>query len=107
MLLPATRSDDEGHLLEGIRRSGLPMTGPTRWVCTMTSVSLWIRNLEHQPSTDLWMRGERRPIRAQVMTAERGTEPEEMDDRLAQPVFSALRALVAAGFSVSVLEFET
>ena len=67
--------------------------------------SNWIRNLEHQPNTHLWMNGERRQVRAKIMTAERSPEPVEMDDRVAAPVFSALRALVTAGFSVSVLEF--
>ncbi|MBW2243067.1 MAG: nitroreductase family deazaflavin-dependent oxidoreductase [Deltaproteobacteria bacterium] len=66
--------------------------------------SNWIRNLEHQPSTHLWMNGERRRVRAHVMNASLGRDPEEMSDRMARPLFTALRAMVTAGFSVSVLD---
>jgi hypothetical protein len=50
------------------------------------------------------MNGERRPVRAKIMSSREGPEPEEMTDRVARPVFAALRAMVTAGFSISILD---
>ena len=69
-----------------------------------TRRSQWIRNLKHQPNTHLWMNGERRPVRAHVLDSSRRHEPDRMAERVARPLRLAVRALVAAGFAVSVLE---
>jgi hypothetical protein len=66
--------------------------------------SNWIRNLEDQPRTHLWMNGERRPVRAHVLSSSRGEATDGMVDRVARPLRPAVRAMVAAGFAVSVLE---
>ncbi len=66
--------------------------------------SNWIRNLEDQPRTHLWINGERRPVRAHVLYASQGGETGGMVDRVARPLRPAVRAMLAAGFAVSVLE---
>lgn len=66
--------------------------------------SNWIRNLEDQPSTHLWMNGKRRPVRARVMSPDGGGEPEWMSGGVERPLFATLQAMVAAGFSVSLLD---
>ncbi len=66
--------------------------------------SNWIRDLEVRPRTHLWMNGERRPVRAHVLDSSRGHEPGGPVDRVAGPFRPALRAMIAAGFAVSVLE---
>ncbi len=65
--------------------------------------SNWIRNLEDRPKTHLWMNGERRPVRAHVLNSS-GHEPDGTVERVARPLRPAVRALLAAGFAVSVLE---
>ena len=69
-----------------------------------TGRSQWIRNLEHQPKTHLWMNGERRPVRAHILNSSRRHEPDGTAERVARPLRPAVRALVAAGFVVSVLD---
>lgn len=95
------------------RRTGRTYTSPLfamragrRVVVTTyrTERSHWIRNLKHQPKTHLWMNGERRPVRAHVLNSSRRHEPDGMPERVARPLRPAVRALVAAGFAVSVLE---
>ena len=66
--------------------------------------SNWIRNLEDQPRTHLWMNGERRPVRAHILNPSRRHDPDGMTERIARPLRPAVRALVAAGFVVSVLD---
>ena len=69
--------------------------------------SHWIRNLKHQPETHLWMNGERKPVRAHVLDPSQchdADAPDSIAERIARPVLHALRALLAAGFAVSVLE---
>ena len=66
--------------------------------------SHWIQNLESQPRTHLWMNGERRPVHAHVMSSKRSVEPDGIADRVARPLRPAIRAMLAAGFAVSVLE---
>ncbi len=66
--------------------------------------SNWIRNLEDRPKTHLWMNGERRPVRAHILNSSRRHEPDGMAERVARPLRPAVRALVAAGFAVSVLD---
>jgi hypothetical protein len=69
-----------------------------------TTRSQWTRNLKHQPTTHLWINGERRPVRAHVVDSSQHREPDGMAERIARPLRPAVRALVAAGFAVSVLE---
>jgi hypothetical protein len=69
-----------------------------------TGRSHWIRNLEDRPRTHLWMNGERRPVRAHVLNSSRRHEPDGMAERVARPLRPAVRALMAAGFAVTVLE---
>lgn len=66
-----------------------------------TDGSQWIRNLEEQPETHLWMNGRRRPVRASVLRE--GTKPEEAM-QFGHRAWQSARALLAAGFAVSVLE---
>ncbi len=66
--------------------------------------SNWIRNLEDQPRTHLWMNGERRPVRAHVLNPRWGKQEDGLSDRIARPLRPAVRAMVAAGFAVSLLE---
>ena len=66
--------------------------------------SNWIRNLENQPKTHLWMNGERRPVRAHLLNPRRSKEEDGLRDRIARPLRPAVRAMMAAGFAVSVLE---
>ena len=95
------------------RRTGRKYTSPLwamrigrRVVVTTyrTERSHWIRNLKHQPKTHLWMNGERRPVRAHLLNSSRRHDPDGMAGRVARPLRPAVRALVAAGFAVSVLE---
>lgn len=67
-----------------------------------TERSHWVRNLEKQPEAHLWLNGERRAVRAIVLQgdAESGAARARLSDRVWRPV----RALLAAGFAVSVLE---
>ena len=64
--------------------------------------SQWVRNLEEQPETHLWLNGRRKPYRALVLRE--GAEPEDAGLRFGQRVWQSARALLAAGFTVSVLE---
>ena len=64
--------------------------------------SHWIRNLEAWPRTHLWMNGRRRPYRARVVGG--GGRNDTLEAILERPLWPAVRALVAAGFAVSVLE---
>ena len=95
------------------RRTGRKYTSPLLAVRVGRSVvvttyrtqgSNWIRNLEDQPRTHLWMNGERRPVHAQVLSSNQSGELRETVERVARPLQPAVRALVAAGFAVSVLE---
>ena len=95
------------------RRTGRKYSSPL-WAMRMgrrvvvttyrTGCSHWIRNLKHQPNTHLWMNGERRPVRAHVLNSGPRHGPDAMAERVARPLRPAVRALVAAGFAVSVLE---
>ncbi len=64
--------------------------------------SHWIRNLEEWPRTHLWMNGRRRPYHARVLGG--GGRNDRLEAILERPLWPAVRALVAAGFAVSVLE---
>lgn len=95
------------------RRTGRKYTSPLmairmgrRVVVTTyrTGRSHWIRNLEDRPRAHLWMNGERRPVRAHVLNSSRRHEPDGMAERVARPLRPAVRALMAAGFAVTVLE---
>jgi hypothetical protein len=64
--------------------------------------SQWIRNLEDQPETHLWLNGSRKPYRALVLRGD--TEPEKAKARVGHRLWQSAQALLAAGFAVSVLE---
>lgn len=64
--------------------------------------SQWVRNLEDEPRTHLWMNGRRRPYRALVFRD--AVESELEEKRLGRRLRRSLRGLLAAGFVVSVLE---
>ncbi len=64
--------------------------------------SQWVRNLEEQPQTHLWMNGRRKPYRALVLRE--GAESEDARLRFSQQVWQSTRVLLATGFTVSVLE---
>ena len=64
--------------------------------------SQWVRNLEDQPETHLWLNGRRKPYRALVLGGD--SEPEEARARLGRRLWQSAQALLAAGFAVSVLE---
>jgi hypothetical protein len=66
--------------------------------------SNWIRNLENQPRTHLWLNGERIPVRAHIMNSTHDWEPDDAIDSKSKSIFSALQALVTAGLSISVLD---
>ena len=66
--------------------------------------SNWIRNLQDQPRTHLWMNGERRPVRAHVVNSSAEHGPAGMTGGVARALRPAVRAMLAAGFAVSVLE---
>jgi deazaflavin-dependent oxidoreductase (nitroreductase family) len=66
--------------------------------------SNWIRNLQDQPRTHLWMNGERRPVRAHVVNSKGSDGRAGMADGVARTLRPAVRAMLAAGFAVSVLE---
>ena len=67
-----------------------------------TDQSQWIRNLEDQPETHLWLNGRRKAYRAQVLRE--GAEPEDAAVLFGQRAWRSARVLLAAGFAVSVLE---
>ena len=69
-----------------------------------TTRSHWLRNLERRPETFLWIHGERRPVRAQVLDPSRRDGADRRVERVARPLRPAVRVLLAAGFAVSVLE---
>ncbi len=64
--------------------------------------SQWVRNLEEQPQTHLWMNGQRKPYRAFVLRE--GAESENARWRFSQQVWQSTRVMLATGFAVSVLE---
>ena len=69
-----------------------------------TGGSHWIRNLEDRPSTYLWMNGRRTPYRARVLGAGGRDDDGSIEGSLEPPLRRFVRALVAGGFAVSVLE---
>ncbi len=64
--------------------------------------SQWVRNLEDQPETHLWLNGSRKPYRALVLRGD--TAPEDAKARVGHRLWRGAQALLAAGFAVSVLE---
>ena len=64
--------------------------------------SHWIRNLEDQPETHLWLNGSRKPYRALVLRGD--TEQTDAKARVGQRFWHSAQALLAAGFAVCVLE---
>ncbi len=66
--------------------------------------SHWIRNLEKRPKTHLWMNGRRRPYRARVLGGGGRNDTLSLEAIFERPLWPAVRALLAAGFAVSVLE---
>ena len=64
--------------------------------------SQWVRNLEDQPKAHLWLNGKRRPYRALVLRED--IEPEAARARVGRHLWQGARALLAAGFAVSILE---
>lgn len=95
------------------RRTGNKYTSPLlalrigrRVVVTTyrTRRSHWIRNLEDRPRTHLWMHGTRKPYRARVLGAGGRKDEASLEGSLERSLRPAVRALMAAGFAVSVLE---
>ena len=66
--------------------------------------SNWVQNLRDQPRAHLFMNGRRRPVRAHVHPAAHHETHGASAGRTERPFPPAVRALVAAGFAVSVLE---
>ena len=64
--------------------------------------SHWVRNLEDQPETHLWLNGRRKPYRALVLRGDTGQE--EAKARVGHRFRHSAQALLAAGFAVCVLE---
>ena len=95
------------------RRTGRTYTSPLLAMRTgrrvlvttyRTGRSHWIRNLEDRPETHLWMNGRRKPYRALVLGSGRPHEQGSLEGSLERPFRPAVRALLAAGFAVSILE---
>ena len=64
--------------------------------------SHWVRNLEDQPETHLWLNGRRKPYRALILGGD--TEQTEARARVGHRFWHSAQALLAAGFAVCVLE---
>jgi hypothetical protein len=64
--------------------------------------SEWVRNLENEPKTHLWLNGRRTAYRASVMRG--NTESKGAMARVGRRLRHVAQALLAAGFAVSVLE---
>ncbi len=64
--------------------------------------SQWVRNLEEQPETHLWLNGRRKPYRALVLRGD--SEPEDAVARFGHWLWQNAQSLMAAGFAVSILE---
>ena len=89
------------------RRTGRTYESPllARHVLVTTHRSArshWVRNLEDQPQTHLWLNGRRKPYRALILRGD--TEQTEARARVGRRFWHSAQALLAAGFAVCVLE---